>query len=194
MNKPLLSIVTTNKNDQYFENQLLRTKFIINYFVYSTKKMNAVNKVEYIIVDWGSDEPFSNYFHKEISMCASLKFINVPREETEKCKLSFDTTKATNIGINNSSAEYIMITGSDQFFPLSVFNNLLNFLEKPEEIDRYSKELNEWYVDFKCNLQNKTYLYLKNDFDKNPNQITYIFQFYIYLIDAFKRIKHRYFI
>ena len=42
MNKPLLSIVTTNKNDQYFENQLLRTKFIINYFVYSTKKMNAV--------------------------------------------------------------------------------------------------------------------------------------------------------
>ena len=77
---PVLSIVTTNKNDLYHENQLQRTKFILNYFIYSLKKMDAVNKVEYLIVDWGSNEPLSNYFSKEISMCPAIKFINVPKE------------------------------------------------------------------------------------------------------------------
>ena len=116
-------------------NYFNRTKFILNYFVYSIKKMNAVNKVEYIIVDWGSDEPFSNYFHNQVVTCLCLKFINVPKEETEKCKLGYDTTKAANIGIKNSTGENIMVTGSDQFLPLSVFNNLLNFLENQKCMD-----------------------------------------------------------
>ena len=94
--------------------------------------MDALNKVEYLIVDWGSNEPFSNYFQKEISMCSAIKFINVPKEETEKCELSFDHSKALNIGIEKSSGEHVMITSSDQFFPLSTFNNLLNILEKPD--------------------------------------------------------------
>ena len=47
--------------------------------MYSIKKMNAAKKVEYIVVDWGSDEPLSNYFHKEISNSHYLKFINIPK-------------------------------------------------------------------------------------------------------------------
>lgn len=133
MNKnPILSIVTTNKNDQYHENQLQRTKFILKYLTYSLKKMNAVHKVEYLVVDWGSEEPLSNYFYKEISECSAIKFINVPKEETTKCELSFDYSKAINIGIDNSSGDNVMLTGSDAFFPLSIFNNLLSLLEKPE--------------------------------------------------------------
>jgi hypothetical protein len=129
---PLLSIVTTNKNDEYHKDQLQQIKFIINYLTHSLKKMDALNKVEYVIVDWGSNEPLSNYFYEEISKCSAIKFINVPEEETKKCNLSFDQSKALNIGIKNSSGEHIMITGSDQFFPLSVFNNIINLLEKPE--------------------------------------------------------------
>ena len=129
---PLLSIVTINKNDEYQKNQIKRTKFILNYFIYSLKKMNALNKVEYIIVDWGSKEPLSNYFYDEISKCSAIKFINIPEKETKKSKLNFDHSKASDIGINSSSGEHVMLTGSDQFFPLSVFNNMLNILEKPE--------------------------------------------------------------
>ena len=43
---PLLSILTTNRNDLYHDNQLLRTKFILNYFAYSVKKMDATKKIE----------------------------------------------------------------------------------------------------------------------------------------------------
>ena len=60
---PLLSILTVNKNDNYHKHQLHRTKFILNYLVHSLKKMNAFNKVEYVLVDWGSKEPLSNYFY-----------------------------------------------------------------------------------------------------------------------------------
>ena len=130
-NIPLLSIVCTNKNDNYHVNQLQRTKFLLNYFIYIIEKTGTLNKVEYIIVDWGSNEPFSNYFHKEISTCSAIKFINIPKEETKKCEQNFDHSKALNIGIENSSGENIMITSSDQFLPLSNFNNLLNILEKP---------------------------------------------------------------
>ena len=129
---PLLSIIATNRNDLYHGNQLQRTKFILNYLTYSLKKMNSLDKVEYIIVDWGSDEPFSNYFYDEIHNCSSIKFINVPKEETLKCSLDFDQSEALNIGINYSLGEHVMLTSSDQFFPLSVFNNMLNILEKPE--------------------------------------------------------------
>ena len=129
---PLLSIVTTTKNDQYHENQLQRLKFIISYFIYSLKKMNALSKVEYIIVDWGSKEPLSIYFYEEVSKYSAIKFINVPAEETAKCELNFDVSEALNIGLKNSLGEHVMFTSPDQFFPLSVFNNLLNILEKPE--------------------------------------------------------------
>ena len=131
-NCPLLSIIAVNKNDFFQANQLQRTKFILNYFIYSLKKMDAMNKVEYLIVDWGSDEPLSNYFYKEISLCPAIKFINVPKEETEKYKLSLDVSKALNVGIKNSLGEHVMLTGSDIIFPLSVFNNLLNLLENPK--------------------------------------------------------------
>ena len=117
INSPLLSIVTINKNDSFHQNQLQRTKFILNYFIYSLKKINAIEKVEYLIVDWGSNEPFSNYFYKEISMSPAIKFINVPKEETAKCKLNLDVSKALNIGIQNSLGEHVMLTGSDAFFP-----------------------------------------------------------------------------
>jgi hypothetical protein len=128
----LLSIITVNKNDGYHENQLQRTKFILNYLTHSLNKLNAVYKVEYLIVDWGSTEPFSNFLYKEVSMCPAIKFINVPAEETAKCELNFDVSEAFNIGIKNSLGEHIMFASPDQFFPLSVFNNLLNILEKPE--------------------------------------------------------------
>lgn len=129
---PLLSILTTNRNDLYHDNQLLRTKFILNYFAYSVKKMDATKKIEYVIVDWGSTEPLSNFFKEEISSCPAIKFINIPRKETKKYELTFDYSKAINIGIENCLGEHIMLTGSDAFFPLSVFNNLINLLEKPE--------------------------------------------------------------
>jgi hypothetical protein len=129
---PLLSIVIATRNDQYQKNLLQRLKFILNYFIYSLEKINAVNKVECIIVDWGSKEPLSNYFYKEISKCSAIKFINVPKSETKKGKIDFDWSKGLDLGLNNSSGEHIMVTGYDQFFPVSVFNNLLNLLERPE--------------------------------------------------------------
>ena len=130
--KCLISVISTNKNDNYHSNQLLRTKFILNYFLYSIRKINAVGKIEYILVDWGSEKSFSNFFHEEISDCQSIKFINIPKEETDKCKLSFDTSKALNIGINNSVGEFVILTSPDQFFTTPILNNLLNFLTHPK--------------------------------------------------------------
>ena len=133
MNKNiLLSIVTANKNDEYYEDQLQRTKFILNYYSFLLKKINAVSKIEYIIVDWGSDNFFSDYFYKEISMCPAFKFINIPKNEVKKCELDFDISEALNVGIKNSLGKHIMVSTPDSFFPLSVFNNLINFLESPE--------------------------------------------------------------
>ena len=159
INGPLLSIVTINKNDSFYENQLQRTKFILNYFIYSLKKINALEKVEYLIVDWGSNEPFSNYFYKEISMSPAIKFINVPKDETAKCKLNLDVSKALNIGIQNSSGEHVMLTGSDAFFPVSIFNNLLNILENP---DSFGLTGDEYKLVPRKILEDDFFIYEKN--------------------------------
>lgn len=130
--KPLLSIVTVNKNDNYSINILQQTKFILDYFLYSLKISNSLYEVEYLIVDWGSDKPFSNYFFNQVVSYPCIKFINVPKHETLKCKLSFDTSKAENIGIKNSLGKYIMLTSPDQFLPISILNNLLSLLKQPK--------------------------------------------------------------
>ncbi len=158
-NNPLLSIIAINKNDQFQENQLQRTKFILNYFIYSLKKMNAMNKIEYLTVDWGSKEPLSNYFYEEISKYPSIKFINVPKEETEKYDLQFDVSKALNLGIKNSSGEHVMLTGSDIIFPLSVFNNLLSILEKPGS---FGLKGNEYKLVPRKFLEDDFFIYEKN--------------------------------
>ena len=128
----LLSIVAVNKNDEYYEDQLQRTKFILNYYSYLLNQLNAVSKIEYVLVDWGSDNFFSDYFYKEISKCPAFKFINVPKSEVKKCELDFDVSEAINLGIKKSLGEHIMVTTPDSFLPLSVFNNLINLLESPE--------------------------------------------------------------
>ena len=166
---PLLSIITTNKNDNYRENTIQRLKFILNYLTYSLKKIDAEEKVEYITVDWGSDEPLSNYFHKEISNCQSIKFINISKEETKKYKLNFDTAKALNVGIDHSLGEHLMFTSSDMFFPLSVLTNFINFLEKPHlyglKGDEYKviprKYLKDDFIIFEKNMETVD-LYLRN--------------------------------
>ena len=158
-NNPLLSIITVNKNDLFQENNLQRTKFILNYFEYSLNKMNAINKVEYLIIDWGSEEPLSNSFYQEISMCPAIKFINVAKEETEKFDLQLDMSKALNLGIKNSLGEHVMLIGSDTFFPLSVFNNLLNILEKP---DSYGLKGNEFKIVPRKFLEDDFFIYEKN--------------------------------
>jgi len=158
-NNPLLSIIAVNKNDLFQENLLQRTKFILNYFEYSLKKMNAINKVEYLIIDWGSEEPLSNYFYQEISMCPAIKFINVAKEETEKYDLKLDVSKAFNLGIKNSLGEHVMLTGSDTFFPLSVFNNLLNILEKPGS---YGLKGNEYKLVPRKFLEDDFFIFEKN--------------------------------
>ena len=160
MNKnPILSIVTTNKNDQYHENQLQRTKFILKYLTYSLKKMDAINKVEYLVVDWGSDEPLSNYFYNEILDCPAIKFINVPKVETAKCELGYDYSKAINIGIDKSSGENVMLTGSDAFFPLPIFNNILSLLEKPK---LFGLKGDEYKLVPRKFLQDDFFIYEKN--------------------------------
>ena len=63
--------------------------------------------------------------------CPAIKFINVPKKKLKKCDLIFDVSEAHNIGINYSSGVNIMFASPDQFLPLSVFNNLLNLLDKP---------------------------------------------------------------
>ena len=166
---PLLSIITTNKNDNYRENTLQRLKFILNYLIYSLKKIDAEEKVEYIIVDWGSDEPLSNYFHNEISNCQSIKFINISKEEAKKYKLNFDTTKALNVGIDHCLGEHLMFTSSDQFFPLSVLANFLNLIERPHlyglKGDEYKliprKYLKDDFIIYEKNMEIVD-LYLRN--------------------------------
>ena len=106
----------------------------------------------------GSDEPLSNYFHKEISNCQSIKFINISKEETKKYKLNFDI-QALNVGIDHSLGENLMFTSSDQFFPLSVLINFLNFLEKPH---LYGLKGNEYKLIPRKYLKDDFIIYEKN--------------------------------
>ena len=145
MSTKLLSILSTARNDNYYEDYLKRLEYTYNYNLRNIEKLNCLDEVELFVVDWGSKKKISDQIHIfKNRYRESIKILSIDEKFASRynnCTASnsnFFSELAENIGFNHIDSEFILIQPSDQFLSLSDMSNLLNILknEKIKNLDK----------------------------------------------------------
>ena len=149
--KPLLSVVATSRNDGHGGNALWRTQHFVNGLAAQALKFEF--PIELVLVDWNPPLDKKGLFEAldwpKKNPYFSYRVIQVPLEHHAKFKFSDKLPLfqyiAKNIGIKRASADYILSTNIDILFS----DELVKFLKtelKPGclyRVDRYDTDLKE---------------------------------------------------
>lgn len=149
--KPLLSVVATSRNDGHGGNALWRTQHFVNGLAAQALKFEF--PIELVLVDWNPPLDKKGLFEAldwpKKNSYFSYRVIQVPPEHHAKFKFSDKLPLfqyiAKNVGIKRASADYILSTNIDILFS----DELVKFLKtelKPGylyRVDRYDTDLKE---------------------------------------------------
>ncbi|MBY0461625.1 MAG: hypothetical protein K2Q34_00380 [Alphaproteobacteria bacterium] len=149
--KPLLSVVATSRNDDHGGNALWRTQHFVNGLAAQALKFEF--PIELLLVDWNPPANKKGLFEAldwpKKNAYFSYRVIQVPNEYHTKFKFSDKLPLfqyiAKNVGIRRASADYILSTNIDILFS----NELMEFLKtklKPGclyRVDRYDTDLKD---------------------------------------------------
>ena len=126
-----LSIIITGRDDDYFDNYIFQTSYVLNNTLGTIYESKLQKYFEIIFIDWGSDKPLSDQFYIEKGFRKSIKFFHVPKSIANN-EIDFNTrintSKAHNLGIRKSKSEFCLLSMSDQIYPSSVLVNLFNLI------------------------------------------------------------------
>ena len=131
--KKKLSIVITARNDNYIDHFINRLEFSINYFLYNADKLRLLKNIEFVVVDWGSEKKIIKDFSViKKSYRDNIVFIELNKNESLKHSRNvlggFFTEKAVNLGIANSSGNYVLVTQHDTIFSISSIRNIFSII------------------------------------------------------------------
>lgn len=179
-----LSLIISTRNDDYYEDNLIRLSKTVNTNLYFLDKLGLISDVEFNIIDWGSKKPLSENIKILKGFTNSVNFFHVDKDTADKNselypnKYNLDIPQ--NIGLRVSKGEFIIQATSDQIFSRVGWYNLLNILKNNDkfnfdldktivyvprkiiEYDFYKKnpsiETLEEFLDY----SNSSYMHLKN--------------------------------
>ncbi len=126
-----LSIIITGRNDDYYEDYIIKTSYVLNNTLETIYNNKLEKYFEIIFIDWGSQKPLYEVLFIEKKYRKSIKFYYVPKNIANKeidYKKRINTSKAHNVGIRKSNSEFCLLSHSDQIFPSYVLKNLKNFI------------------------------------------------------------------
>ena len=126
-----LTIIITGRNDNYHEDYIFKTSYILNNTLETIYKNKLEKYFEIIFIDWGSKKLLSDTLYIEKDFRKSIKFYHVPKNIEKKeidYKRRINTSKAHNFGIRKSNTEFCLLSHSDQIYPSYVLKNLKNLI------------------------------------------------------------------
>ncbi len=138
MSQKLLSIITSARNDNYFQGYLSRLEFVYNYNLKNIIDLDYLDTVDINIVDWGSrkniSQEISIFYEKGLK---NIKFLNFSKEFADnKNKLSkgqMFVEMAEELGFKSLNSKFVLSHPSDQFLSKNSLMNLVNFLKIEEK-------------------------------------------------------------
>lgn len=153
MNKKTLSVISVGRDDKFADDFISRLKRSITTNIKFLEKNNIT--FEYILVDWF---PIKNQFLyinedlKEVLKDERIKNIIVENSIAEKENINpeiFYEYFAKNVGIRNSSNDYILIINSDIILPQSAWTLIDEVLNKEEIVlDNFFRPYERVNVEF----------------------------------------------
>lgn len=160
----LITYVTAIANDDYYKDLLYRIQKTLDLNLFFLDKIKDKNKIEIIIVDWGSQKKFSDLIHVDSKFKKQVKFIyinkKIAKKYSQNYRNNFNLDHSFNVGIRRAKGKFIIVGGCDQFFDLSSWKNLIN-LAKENKGDKNFYLVPRKILDYdlyKSNFNNNYYL------------------------------------
>ncbi len=112
----IISICLMGRNDDYAVNFKRRLELGINYLALNAKKINVLDSIEIILVDWNSDVALYKDLQLSTEACSITTTIIVPPEEAESYNFedtNFSHVYPINIGLRRASGKYLTMMPAD---------------------------------------------------------------------------------
>lgn len=129
-----LSIILHGRNDDYQVDWLDRFEYCLNFNINTLKKNKLDEFVEIVIVDYGSEVRIRDTFTILESKC-NLSFLNVTL--SYGAESDYHVTRALNIGLDNSTSKFCLITSADFIMASHAWSALINKLDTNHQADYY---------------------------------------------------------
>lgn len=133
VDRPLLSIVITGRNDNYLGDFKYRITTCINFLCSGLEKISSLEKIELLVVDWNSEIGLNRVIDLSLAAKRVTRFIIVP-PETAKANsphgINFRAEMACNVGVRRAKGQYIMSMPADIIFPAFSLEYLLRLLKR----------------------------------------------------------------
>jgi hypothetical protein len=133
----LLSLVVCGKNDHYQGNFIFRLASSLNFGAKQLEKLGKLDKVEWIVTDWSSDEPLSSALELNEAARKVCRFLYVPKEITKSLYPDgkFAASVALNAGLRRARGEFCAMYDADSLLPAFSFESLFRLLEGKTVVD-----------------------------------------------------------
>lgn len=120
-----LSICLFGRNDNYMPDFLYRMTVTINFIAASLKRVEKLDDVEVVVLDWGSEVPLSQVIDLSFEAKRVTRFIYVAAEPAGKIPLC----SAFNLVVKNAKAEYVSFCGADALIPSASFDAIFRVID-----------------------------------------------------------------
>lgn len=130
MQKPLISICTFGKNDDYMPDFLYRIETTITFLSQSICNIEKEDLIEIIVVDWASKKPLNQAIRLNDKFRNLVKFLYIKQEDIIHFgeKNISNHSFVQNLAIRRAKGSYIFIFAADTFMNASGFLILFNVL------------------------------------------------------------------
>lgn len=133
MENKILSIVITARNDDYNPFFLNRLRYNIENSFFQINRLNLPDFLDYIIVDWGSNNPIRKNINLSKLSSEKVNFLEVDNDLSKlngtKVNNFFHTTESYNVGIRRSTSKFISLGSHDVLFSSNSLFNLYHILK-----------------------------------------------------------------
>lgn len=136
MRKPILSIVTSGRNDNYMGNSNWRMETTINFLAKEACKVNQLSNIEIIIVDWRSGVPLYQVLNLTEQARQITRFIVVPISYNINGDSNLPFPVAVNVGIRRAFGDFVALSTADLVFTEIFLKKLFDILSGKYEIGK----------------------------------------------------------
>ena len=130
----LLTVMFNVRNDNYYDNNIERIQYCLNYNLQNIIQLKETRNVEFLIIDWGSKVPISKIISVYNKGKNLVNFINVNHKIAEANSRAyfnnFNPVKSNNIGFRRAVGNFILHAAHDQILTYKNWQYLLIFLKE----------------------------------------------------------------
>jgi len=128
---PLLSILMAGRDDDYMPDFRYRLTTTLDFIATNLARLGQLNRVEMLVVDWGSRVPLSETVEPSPEAASISRFLYVPPtliRGLQDGRDDFNSSLSFNIALRRARGEFVSVSGADVLLTSPALDALLGLL------------------------------------------------------------------